>query len=169
MHAVLGPVGVDEKLSRQVAQCLRQVELDSGLPAIAHGASPVTEEDATFLKWGTTVGLTPFLLKFGLGLEEVPTRRLYISAFTIGLGYLVGGLVPLLPYFFTPYAKEGLVWSCIVTGVVLLLFGGVKAHVTGAEVGIKGYAWGAMSMLLVGGCAAGAAYGIVAVIEGMGK
>jgi vacuolar iron transporter family protein len=98
--------------------------------------------------------------------EEVPTRRLYISAFTIGMGYLLGGIVPLLPYFFTPYAKEGLIYSCIVTGIVLLIFGAVKAHVTGAGIGVRGYLWGATSMLLVGGCAAGAAYGIVAVVEG---
>ena len=98
--------------------------------------------------------------------EEVPTRRLYISAFTIGMGYLVGGIIPLLPYFFTPYAQEGLMYSCLVTGIVLLIFGAVKTHVTGAGVGTRGYLWGALSMLLVGGCAAGAAYGIVAAIEG---
>lgn len=168
VHAVLGPVGVDEKLSRQVAHCLRQVEIDSdGMGSRASTSSSV--EDGPALKWSSTVGLTPFLLKFGEGLEEIPVRRLYISAFTIGMGYFVGGLVPLLPYFFTPYAREGLIWSCIVTGIVLLIFGAVKAHVTGAGIGAKGYAWGAISMLLVGGCAAGAAYGIVAVIEHMGN
>jgi vacuolar iron transporter family protein len=82
------------------------------------------------------------------------------------MGYLLGGIIPLLPYFFTPYAKEGLVYSCIVTGIVLLIFGAVKAHITGAGIGTRGYLWGAISMLFVGGCAAGAAYGIVAVIEG---
>jgi len=166
VHAVLGPVGVDEKLSRQVAHCLRQVEIDSG--GTGSSSSSTSIEDGAALKWSTTVGLTPFLLKFGEGLEEIPTRRLYTSAFTIGMGYLVGGLVPLLPYFFTPYAKEGLIWSCVVTGIVLLAFGAVKAHVTGAGSGVKGYAWGAISMLLVGGCAAGAAYGIVAIIERTG-
>lgn len=101
--------------------------------------------------------------------EEVPTKRLYISAFTIGMGYLIGGMIPLLPYFFTPYAKEGLYWSCVVTGLVLLAFGAVKARVTGAGTGPGGYVWGALSMLFVGGCAAGAAYGIVAAIEKLNK
>jgi VIT1/CCC1 family predicted Fe2+/Mn2+ transporter len=98
--------------------------------------------------------------------EEVPTRRLYISAFTIGMGYLLGGLIPLLPYFFIPRAHEALFYSCLLTGVVLLVFGAVKARVTGAGVGTKGYVWGAVSTLLVGGAAAGAAYGIVKALEG---
>ena len=82
------------------------------------------------------------------------------------MGYLVGGFFPLIPYFFTPYAKQGLLWSCIITGIVLLLFGAVKAHVTGAAIGWKGYGWGAVSMLMVGGCAAGAAYGLVGHYRG---
>jgi vacuolar iron transporter family protein len=100
--------------------------------------------------------------------EEVPTKRLYISAFTIGMGYLVGGLIPLLPYFFIPVARVALIWSCVVTGVVLLIFGAVKARVTGAGGGVVGIVWGAVSTLLVGGLAAGAAFGIVRALEGSG-
>jgi vacuolar iron transporter family protein len=97
--------------------------------------------------------------------EEVPDKRLYISAFTIGMGYLVGGLIPLLPYFFIPQAQIALVYSSVVTGLVLLIFGAVKSHVTGAGVGAYGYVWGALSTLLVGGLAAGAAFGIVRIFE----
>ena len=111
VHAVLGPVGIDEKLSRQVASCLRDVEITGGDGAHhsrassnprASTASDLTlaAEEGGALRWARDVGLTAFLLKFGEGLEEVPTRRLYTSALTIGMGYLVGGLIPLLPYFF---------------------------------------------------------------------
>lgn len=98
--------------------------------------------------------------------EEVPDRRLYISAFTIGMGYLVGGLIPLLPYFFIARAQIALIYSCVITGIVLLLFGAVKAHVTGAGIGAYGYVWGAASTLFVGGVAAGAAFAIVRALEG---
>lgn len=94
---------------------------------------------------------------------------MYISAFTIGFGYLVGGLIPLLPYFFIQEAFKALIYSCVLTGTVLLIFGVVKARVTGAataEGGIRSYLWGAFSTLMVGGAAAGAAYGIVAALEG---
>ena len=84
---------------------------------------------------------------------------------TIGMGYLLGGLIPLLPYFFIPRAHIALIYSVIVTCITLLVFGVVKTHVSGAEGGIKGYTWGALSTLFVGGMAAAAAYGIVAVLE----
>jgi len=155
VNAVLGPLGVDEKICRQVAQHLREVELSN---------EDVAGEPN--LRWSKQVGLTAFLLKFGEGLEEVPTKRLFTSAFTIGMGYLIGGLIPLLPYFFTPHARTGLLWSSILTGIVLLIFGFVKCHVTGAGKGWKGYTWGAVSTLMVGGAAAAAAYGIVAALEG---
>ncbi|CAE6524510.1 unnamed protein product [Rhizoctonia solani] len=186
VHAVLGPVGVSEQTSRSLATELRQVEVDvsahssatSGTITKRHGwaslgswgrktAMPaqVVEEESQPLRWQEDVGLTAFLLKFGEGMEEVPTARLYISAFTIGAGYLVGGLVPLVPYFFVESARMGLLYSCIVTGITLLAFGAVKTHYTGATGGAGGYIWGAVSTLLVGGFAAGAAFAIVHALE----
>ena len=137
------------------------------------------------MRWSKSVGLTAFLLKFGEGLEEVTTRRMYVSAFTIGMGYLLGGFIPLLPYFFgaslalftlytdlprlqtsVPKAHIALIYSCILTGVVLLIFGAVKARITGAAgQGFGGYVYGAFSTLMVGGAAAAAAYGLVALLE----
>ena len=177
VHAVLGAVGIDEKVSRQVAHSLLEVEStveqDNGIGDEERG-----------LKWSQSVGITEFLLKFGEGLgassllyypythqprfaEEVPTRRLYVSAFTIGMGYLLGGAIPLLPYFFIPKAHIALMYSSLFTGIVLLVFGAVKARVTGAAgKGAGGYVWGALSTLAVGGAAAAAAYGIVAMLEG---
>ncbi|CAL1709828.1 unnamed protein product [Somion occarium] len=148
VYGVLGPIGVDEKTSRMVARSLKEVELATGGDGSSVGSGAGPEEAG--LKWSKTVGLTAFLLKFGEGLEEIPTRRMYISAFTIGLGYLLGGFVPLLPYFFIPVAHIALIYSCIIT----------------AGAGIGGYVWGAVSMLLVGGAAAAAAYGLVAALEG---
>lgn len=105
-------------------------------------------------------------LTFVPSAEEVPTRRLYASAFTIGMGYLLGGAIPLLPYFFIPKAHIALMYSSLFTGIVLLVFGAVKARVTGAAgKGAGGYVWGAVSTLAVGGAAAAAAYAIVALLE----
>ncbi|KIY70251.1 DUF125-domain-containing protein [Cylindrobasidium torrendii FP15055 ss-10] len=159
---VLEPFGVEEVTSRAVAKNLRDVELDGNTDSSP--ASP-SDEESLSLRWSKEVGLTAFLLKFGEGLEEVPTKRLYISAFTIGMGYLVGGLIPLLPYFFIPRASVALIYSCIVTGIVLLIFGAVKARVTGAGSNFYNIVWGAVSTLLVGGVAAGAAFGIVRALE----
>lgn len=167
VHEVLGPIGVDEKTCRTVAQCLREVEVEE-FGSLPSSSSMSDTETGNSLRWAKEVGLTAFLLKFGLGLEEIPDRRMYVSAFTIGMGYLLGGLIPLFPYFFIPRAHVALLYSCILTGVVLLIFGAVKARVTGAGVTAGSYVWGAVSTLMVGGVAAGAAFGIVKAMEGSG-
>ncbi|SJX62345.1 related to CCC1-Proposed vacuolar iron transport protein [Sporisorium reilianum f. sp. reilianum] len=113
-------------------------------------------------------GLTPFLLKLGEGLEPVSTSRLYISALTIGLSYFFGGIIPLLPYMFVQEASKALLLSVIITGIILLVFGVVKQRVTGGEGGFKGYAYGAVSTLAVGGVAAGASWLLVGLLEGGG-
>ncbi|KAF8556633.1 DUF125-domain-containing protein [Imleria badia] len=164
VFAVLGPVGVDERTSKAVTKCLRDVECDTAVIDGNIGSSS-SDEETQSLRWRSDVGLTPFLLKFGERLEEVPTSRLYGSAITIGLGYLIGGIIPLIPYFFFTRVHIALIYSCILTGFVLLVFGAVKARVTGAGQGVKGYLWGAVSTLLVGGAAAAAAYTIVALLE----
>ncbi|KAK4056216.1 Protein ccc1 [Microbotryomycetes sp. JL221] len=111
-------------------------------------------------------GLTNFLLKFGEGLEETTDTRLFVSAITIGVAYFLGGLVPLLPYFFIERAHQALWWSCAITAIVLLVFGAFKTYYTGAEAGLKGFTYGSLVTLLVGGAAAGASFGIVRAIEG---
>jgi hypothetical protein len=89
-----------------------------------------------------------------------------VSAFTIGMGYLLGGIIPLLPYFFIPKAHITLMYSSLFIGIVLLVFGAVKARFTDAAgKGAGGYVWGALSTLPVGGAAAAAACGIVAMLE----
>ncbi|KAF9515020.1 hypothetical protein BS47DRAFT_1381693 [Hydnum rufescens UP504] len=164
VHAVLGPVGVDEKISRQVADSLLALEderarataataeetnavqrrswLAPGLWSFGKNQAKRVSDDEGGLRWSEDVGLTAFLLKFGEGMEEVPSARLYISAFTIGMGYFIGGLVPLLPYFWINPATTALLYSCLVTGIILLIFGAVKQHVTGAVGGVRGYLWG---------------------------
>lgn len=66
VHAVLGPIGVDEKLSIAVAKCLKDVENASG--GVGANGGTGDAEEGTVLRWSKDVGLTPFLLKFGEGL-----------------------------------------------------------------------------------------------------
>ncbi len=164
VHAILGPLGVKEALSRLVAEELLEVE-DEACVAVEGVDNRADVENAISQeKHDPNVGLTAFLLKFGEGMEEVPRSRLWTSALTIGLSYFFGGLIPLIPYMLTDSAEVGLLWSVIVTGIILFIFGGVKTYFTGATGGYRGYLWGAISMTLVGGFAAGAAFGLVEVM-----
>jgi len=94
-----------------------------------------------------------FMMRFELGLERPDPKRAPISAVTIGGSYVVGGLIPLVPYMFTKDIGTALQISVAATGLARLCFGAVKGHFTGVSK-IKS----AMQTLLVGGLAAGAAY-----------
>ena len=94
-----------------------------------------------------------FMMRFELGLEKPDPKRAVISAFTIGGAYIVGGLVPLVPYMMTGSITTALKLSVLTTGVALLIFGAVKGHFTGVSRGRS-----ALQTLLVGGLAAAAAF-----------
>ncbi|PWN21120.1 DUF125-domain-containing protein [Microstroma glucosiphilum] len=111
-------------------------------------------------------GLTPFILRLGEGLEPVSTSRAWQSAVTIGLSYFLGGLLPLFPYILLDTTRTALFTSIAVTGLVLMIFGVLKTKFTGGEEGLKGYGYGAVSTLAVGGLAAGASWLIVRSLEG---
>lgn len=96
-----------------------------------------------------------FMMRFELGLERPDPKRAPVSALTIGGSYAIGGLIPLVPYMLTPSLQEALQISVVTTGLALIVFGMVKGHFTGVNK-LKS----AFQTLLVGGLAAGAAFGL---------
>jgi hypothetical protein len=72
VHAVLGPVGLDQSVSRRVAHSLLEVEsgLDQGNGGQVVSDSATDAEHG--LRWSHSVGVTEFLLKFGEGLGTRP-------------------------------------------------------------------------------------------------
>ncbi len=96
-----------------------------------------------------------FMMKFELSLEAPDPARAVRSAATICVSYIVGGLIPLAPYFFTKDLSAALVASVSVTLAALFVFGGVKARLTGIPL------WrGGMQTATIGGLAAAAAFSI---------
>jgi VIT1/CCC1 family predicted Fe2+/Mn2+ transporter len=100
-----------------------------------------------------------FMMRFELGLEEPDPRRARTSAAVIAGSYIVGGLVPLSPYFFFSSARSALPVSVAVTLVALAAFGYVKGRFTVARP-LKS----ALQTVVVGGLAAAAAFGIARLI-----
>ena len=94
-----------------------------------------------------------FMMRFELGLERPDPGRAVSSALTIGGAYVVGGLVPLVPYMLVPEVRTAMGWSVVTTGAALLAFGAVKGRFTGASL-----VRSSLQTLLVGGLAAGAAF-----------
>lgn len=94
-----------------------------------------------------------FMMRYELGLEKPDKNAALKSGLLIGLAYVAGGFVPLASYFFTNTPHEGLLYSCIITAVVLFVFGFVKNKIIG-----QNPVMGAFRVLLVSAVAAGAAY-----------
>lgn len=75
------------------------------------------------------------------------------SALNVSLFYLLGGVIPVLPYCFPLTLRSGLLISWLVTMVFLFGFGYFKAAITGQEKWL-----GALRMVVMGGVAAIAAF-----------
>ncbi len=100
-----------------------------------------------------------FMMRFELGLEKPDPSRARRSATTIAVSYVVGGLVPLVPYLVLPTVHAGLIGSVVVTLVALLIFGYVKGRFTTPRP-IRS-AW---QTAAVGSLAAGAAFVIARLV-----
>lgn len=102
-----------------------------------------------------------FMMRYELGLEEPNANRATKSAITIGLSYIVGGIIPLSPYLFINRAQEALIYSCGLTFICLFIFGYFKSKMTGQS------AWsGAIKVVIIGTLAAGAAFLMAKLING---
>ncbi len=72
-----------------------------------------------------------FMMRYELGLEKPEANRASQSAITIGVSYIIGGIIPLSPYFFISDSQRALYYSCAITMVCLFVFGYFKSKVTG--------------------------------------
>jgi VIT1/CCC1 family predicted Fe2+/Mn2+ transporter len=129
---------------REVAAVFREYGLDDGQ------AAPVVEAIcADPDRW------VDFMMRYELGLEPPDPDRATKSALTIGISYVAGGLVPLVPYMATGEVLTGLAVSAAVTLLALFSFGAVKGRLTGIKPLLGG-----LQTVTIGGIAAGAAFGI---------
>ena len=102
-----------------------------------------------------------FMMKHEHGLIKPHPKRARKSAFNIGVSYIIGGMVPLSPYFFFTDSLLSLKVSVAVTLVCLYAFGFTKSKLTGVNPILGG-----LKVMLIGAIAAAAAFGIAKVIEG---
>ena len=101
-----------------------------------------------------------FMMKYELGLEKPDPKRATKSALNIGLSYVVGGLVPLSPYFFIDEPIEALKYSVVFTLLCLFVFGWFKSKITGVNPWL-----GAFRVSMIGAMAADAAFGVAKIFE----
>ncbi|RKF58374.1 Protein CCC1 [Golovinomyces cichoracearum] len=112
--------------------------------------------------------LVDFFMQFKYCAEKPSASRALMSATTIALGYFIGGMLPLLPYFFVSQARDGLFFSIGLMIIALFTFGYVKTGVIEgwkSEKNIRSCCYGGMQMVVVGSAAAAAAMGLVKLFE----
>jgi vacuolar iron transporter family protein len=102
-----------------------------------------------------------FMMRYELGLEKPEANRATESAITIGISYIIGGIIPLSPYFFIADSQRALYYSCAITTVCLFVFGYFKSKVTGQPP-----LSGAVKVLIIGALAAAAAFFMAKLING---
>ena len=143
---------LEHKREREIQE-VRDVFLEWGL-------SKDTAEEATQEIIKDDKRWVEFMMKFELGLEEPDPKRARKSAFNIGLSYIIGGMVPLMPYFFVTNSIDGLKISAVITLVCLYVFGFFKSKMTGINPW-----WGGVKVMFIGAIAAAAAFSIAKLIQ----
>lgn len=96
-----------------------------------------------------------FMMRFELELERPDPQRAWKSALTIAASYAISGFIPLAPYMFVANIQSALLVSITVTILALFIFGYIKGHITGVKA-----LRSAAQTALIGGVAAGAAFGL---------
>ncbi|KAL2015062.1 hypothetical protein VTK56DRAFT_6414 [Thermocarpiscus australiensis] len=103
--------------------------------------------------------------------ERLPSPLM--AGLSVALGYLLGGVLPLFPYFFVNQVKDGLLWSFGVCAVALFVFGFCKDFALSGEPrkmrwsDVRRSAWEGAQMVLLGSVAALAAVLCVRAFEGI--
>jgi len=100
-----------------------------------------------------------FMMAFELKMEKPKRRTAWICAVIMGISYLIGGIIPMIPYFAFKDVTRALYVSIGITIVVLLVFGYGKAAIAGTA--RRACFESAAQTLAIGVMAAGTSYGIV--------
>jgi len=142
-----------ERVPEQEKEEVKEVFAAFGLSA--HLQQEIADEMAKDKdKW------VDFMMKYELGLEKPDPNRARKSAFTIGVSYIIGGIIPLSPYVFIHNTQQALACSCVITLLALFVFGYFKSKLTGQPP----FA-GAVKVVVIGALAAAAAFLLARLIN----
>ena len=145
----------DEIVTRPQDEAEEIYEIFSNYHVSREAATPVLEELQR-----NPAAYVDFMMRFELGLEAPAENRAHRSALTIAVSYILGGLVPLLPYMLVADKESALKLSVVITLLALAVFGGIKGRLVGT-----GTLRSAMQTTLIGGAAAAAAYGLARLLN----
>lgn len=142
-----------ERVPQQEKQEVMEVFADFGLSVhLQQEIADELEKDKD--KW------VDFMMKYELGLDKPDPNRATRSAITIGISYIIGGIIPLSPYFFIHDTQQALLFSCGITLLALFIFGYFKSKLTGQPP-----LSGGIKVVVIGALAAAAAFILARMIN----
>ena len=145
--------GEVERVPEQEKEEIKEVFAGFGLSA--HLQQEIADEMAKDKdKW------VDFMMKYELGLEKPDPGRAKKSALTIGISYVIGGIIPLSPYILIHDTVKALSFSCLITLLALFVFGYFKSKLTGQPPVV-----GAVKVVVIGALAAAAAFILARLIS----
>lgn len=120
------------------------------------------EEEETILRAITSdkTRWVDFMMREELGIMEIANESPTKHGSATGAAFIVAGALPLVPYIFPMFASRAFLASIVATAAALFLVGSLRSIVTKTPLLRSG-----IEMLVVGGIAAGAAYGIGGAIK----
>jgi VIT1/CCC1 family predicted Fe2+/Mn2+ transporter len=140
---------------------LRHKEIEETKEFFANiGLGPALQDQATEEIARDKDRWVEFMMKYELGLDKPDPKRATKSALNIGISYIVGGVIPLSPYFFITNSIDALKYSIATTLICLFIFGFFKSRMTGVHP-----FWGALKVTMIGALAAAAAFGVAKLFE----
>lgn len=145
----------------EVARVPEQEKIEVKEVFAGFGLSPQLQNQVADEMAKDTHKWVDFMMRYELGLEKPEANRARQSALTIGFSYIVGGIIPLSPYFFIAQSSVALYYSCAVTVLCLFVFGYFKSKVTGQPAFS-----GALKVVVIGALAAAAAFAVAKLING---
>jgi VIT1/CCC1 family predicted Fe2+/Mn2+ transporter len=148
-----------EREEREIVEIPEQEAEEVASIFRSYGLKEATVQDAVTAIRSDRDRWIDFMMRYELGLEKPDPKRAGISALTIAGSYIVGGLIPLAPYFFIHPVERALPVSIVVTLIALGVFGYVKGCFT-----VKKPIRAAWQTIAVGGLAAAAAFALAKLI-----
>ncbi len=93
------------------------------------------------------------MMAFELGLSPVNKKQPFRSFMLVGTATLIGSIIPLLPFLFTPVVHTGIIASVIISAIALFFIGAYEAKTTVGSLWASG-----LRMLMIGMIAGFAGY-----------
>ncbi|KAH7023842.1 Ccc1 family [Ilyonectria destructans] len=157
---------VTEKSSGDTEELVRRHLEPLDLPPAIISTILTTLQDEPRRAVRAAAGLQSYNDKLSTATSDPLPISPLLSGLSISVGYAIGGIIPLCPYFFASTVGMGLRWSICLCLIALFTFGSGKNWVLRGEGMGWRCIWEGLQMLILGMMAAGTAVACVSLVEG---